>query len=164
MTSFVFRKTRWGMSKDAVNASENLELIEELTLDSELIKSFGKSEAITYIGKIKSRKVLIIYTFHNNQLVNALQCFTEQYKDKTTFIDEYNKHKVDLTEKYGMPIENGKLHLSDTETHNREDLLNAGNLSLYSVWENQSTRIDLLLNNKANTDKIILMISYVSKN
>jgi hypothetical protein len=133
--------------------SENLELIEELTLDSKLTKSFGLSEAVTCIGKIKSRKVLIIYTFHNNQLVNALPCFTEQYKDKTTFIDKYNKHKVDLTEKYDIPIENGKLRLGDTETHNLEDLLDAGNLSLYSVWENQSTRV---LNNKANTDKIIL--------
>ena len=166
MTSFDFRNTRWGMSKETVKASETLELIEELKLDSELTKSLGTSEAITYIGKIGFRKVLIIYTFHNNQLVSALQCFTEQYNGKVTFIDEYKKHKLELTEKDGAPIENGKLQIGEGEfeKHNRIDLLNAGNLSLYSVWESQSTRIDLLLNNKANTDKIILMISYARKN
>ena len=164
MTSFDFRNTRWGMSKEDVITSETLELIEELKLDPKLTRSFGTSEAITYIGKIRSRKVLIIYTFHNNQLVSTLQCFTEQYKDKATFLNEYNKHKLELTEKYGTPIENGKLHIGETEKHNHDDLLNAGNLSLYSVWENPSTKVDLLLNNKANTDKIILMISYVSKN
>ena len=163
MTSFDFRNTRWGMSKEAVKASESLTLLEELTLDSKLTNSLGLSEAVTYIGKIKSREVLIIYTFHDNKLVNALQFFTEQYKDKTIFIDEYNKHKLELTEKYGIPIENGKLQLGDTEQNNRANTLNADNLSLYSVWENPSTRIDLLLNKKANAGKTILMISHVSK-
>jgi hypothetical protein len=163
ITSFDFRSTRWRMSKEDVKESETLELIEEFKLDSKLSRSFGTSEAITYTGKIRGRKVLLIYVFNNNKLVRTLQCFTEQYKDKTTFIDEYNKHELELTEKYGLPIENGKLQLGETEKHNRVDLLNADNLSLYSVWEDQSTRIDLLLNNKANTDKIVLMISYVSK-
>ncbi|MBC8548702.1 MAG: hypothetical protein H8D23_03530 [Candidatus Brocadiales bacterium] len=160
MTSFDFRNTRWGMSKEAVKVNENLKLIEELTLDSKLTKSLGTNEAITYIGRIDSREVLIIYTFSDNQLVNALQFFTEQYKDKAIFINEYNKNKLELTEKYGIPIENGKLELGDTEEHNRVNALNADNLSLYSVWENPNTRIDLLLNKKANTGKIILMISY----
>ncbi|MCR4345049.1 MAG: hypothetical protein NUV44_09835 [Candidatus Scalindua sp.] len=163
MTSFDFRNTRWGMSKAAVKASEILELIEELELDSSLNKHLGTNEAITYIGKIKSREVLIIYMFHDNQLVNALQFFTEQYKHKGIFIDEYNKNKLELTGKYGLPIEDGKLRLDDTDNDNRANTLNAGNLSLYSVWENPNTKIDLLLNKKANADKIILMISYVSK-
>ncbi|KHE93597.1 hypothetical protein S225a_25670 [Candidatus Brocadiaceae bacterium S225] len=163
MTSCDFRNTRWGMSKAAVKASEILELIEELELDSGLNKHLGTNEAITYIGKIKSREVLIIYTFHDNQLVNALQFFTEQYKHKGIFIDEYNKNKLELTGKYGLPIEDGKLRLDDTDHDNRANILNAGSLSLYSTWENPSTKIDLLLSKKANADKIILMISYVSK-
>lgn len=160
MSSFDFRNTRWGMSKKAVKASETLKLIEELKLDSNLAKSFRMDEAITYIGKIKSREILVIYTFHNNQLVKALQFFTEQHNDKATYIDEYNRQKLELTEKYGRPIENGKLQLDDTERHNHANALSIGNLNLYTVWENPNTRIDLLLNKKANSDKIILMVSY----
>jgi len=163
MTSFDFRNTRWGMSKEAVKVNENLKLIEELTLDSKLANSLGTNEAITYIGRIDSREVLIIYTFRDNKLVNALQFFTEQYKDMTIFTNEYNKNKLELTEKYGIPTEDGKLQLDDTEENNRANTSDAGNRSLYSVWENPSTRIDLLLNKKTNTGKIILMISYVNK-
>ncbi len=160
ITSFDFRNTRWGMSKEAVKVNETLKLIEELTLDSKLTKSLGTNEAITYIGRIDSREVLIIYTFHDNQLVNALQFFTEQHKDKAIFIDEYNNHKLELTEKYGTPIEDGRLQLDDTDEHDSANTLNAGNVSLYSVWENPSARIDLLFNKKTNAGKTILMVSY----
>lgn len=164
LTSFDFRNTRWGMPKGVVKASENLKLIEEIKLDSTRNKSFGTNEALTYIGKINPREVLIIYTFQDNQLVSALQFFTEQYKDEAVYIDEYYKHKIELTDKYGMPIESGKLFLDDTEENNRANNLNTGNLSLYSVWENPNTKIDLLLSKKANAGKVILMISYAGKN
>ena len=99
-TSFDFRKTRWGMTKNEVKASETMELPKELKVDANGTNSYGPNETIIYIGKIASKEVQIIYAFLNNHLINAMQLFTEQYEDKTLYIEAYDMHKVTLTEKY----------------------------------------------------------------
>ena len=99
-TSFDFRKARWGMTKNEVKASETMELLKELKVDANGTNSYGPNETIIYIGKIASKEVQIIYAFLNNHLINAMQLFTEQYEDKTLYIEAYDMHKVTLTEKY----------------------------------------------------------------
>lgn len=161
--SFVFRKVRWGMVKDEVVKTESLELIKTVKLDSQFTNSFGPDETITYIGEDQSREVLIIYGFLGNYLTNIIQIFTEQYEDKALYIEAYDMHKTALTEQYGLPVEIDDSGQDDGFYDSRAIDLDAGNLSPYATWENDITRVDLLLQKDTHADKIILMISYSSK-
>ena len=161
--SFVFRKIRWGMAKDEVIAGETLELIDTVKFETRITKSFGPDETAAYIGDAESKDVLIIYGFYGNCLTNAIQFFTEQYEDKSPYIEAYDLHKAELTERYGLPLESGDLWLDDGFYDNRATDLDAGNLSLYSTWENSITKVDLLLTKNINTNKIIHMVFYGSK-
>ena len=88
-----FRKTRWGMSREEVKATETWELYED---------SYGETdeEVIRFRGSIADLECTLSYEFWFNQLISAYYIF----RNKSDLLnDEYILFQQILTKKYGFP-------------------------------------------------------------
>lgn len=88
-----FRKTRWGMTQQAVMASESIEPVKHRQ---------GKG-FVAYESELLGKAIGIAYNFVHEKLVKATYVLRESHTNKNDFIGDYEDFKNALTKKYGTP-------------------------------------------------------------
>lgn len=151
-TDYDFRKTKWGMSKQQVLATETLELVSE------------REGSLTYMSAILHKKVLIGYSFVKNKLFRGTYLLREPHSNKNDFIEDYDDFKQMLTKKYGKPKKDNivwRNNLFKNDFSQWGTAIGVGHLVYASEWETDSTKILCLLS--GDNFKISLGVGYESK-
>lgn len=159
-SSFDFRKTKWGMSKEEVKESENFIFFNDKKLNEFEAERYGFDEHVVFRGGVNGKEVRVVYCFKNNLLVNTTQLFVEQYEDKSIYFKEYEYYKNLLIKKYGKPIVDEEIWQSRKYKGNPAIALDAGDLSFHACFEYNSKIIDIHLRKNADADIITLFIVY----
>lgn len=151
-SSFDFRKTNWGMSKEQVKNAE----IGHLETHND--------DVLVYSGQVAGKDVRIGYIFTEDKLVRSKYIFAEQHTNSNLFINDYMKIKEILTEKYGAPVEDksvwsNELYRNDPQSWGTA--VGAGHLRFVSTWDTSSTSIAHVL--MGDNFKISLVTEYTSK-
>ena len=151
---FHFRKTRWGMSKKQVKASETNEMIAMDDLDLVACESI-----------VNGRDCFITYEFVNNKLAKAGYLFRDKHAfNWNQYIRDYKSLKDLLIKKYGWADRdivkwNDELYKNDRERWGLAVIL--GHLLYGTEWQTGETEIFLSL---AGGDyKAQCTVNYVSK-
>jgi len=148
-----FRNTHWGMTKDEVTNIEGTTYV-------------SQKDTLCYRGTVNNKECAILYTFYFGKLYLAGYLFFQTYNNPNDYIDDYNKLKGLLTQKYGNPIEE-KVNWKNTRYKNDPEqygkALIKGDLEFKNYWENERTEIMMKLY-RNNKKKIKIIITYKSKN
>jgi hypothetical protein len=153
---FDFRQANWGMSKAEVRAVEKQESIDE--------DIGGVQEIIAYNAKIASFDSYLGYVFVKNKLSGAGYYIQQEHVNKNDYIDDYNKLKDLLTQKYGKPAIDEVLWKNPLYKDQKEDwgfAISVGDLVYIAFWDTPSTEISLSL--EGDNYEINFYIRYVSK-
>lgn len=129
---FNFRKTRWGMSKREVMASEQSK------------PKYEQENAVGYEIKLLGKDFFVIYFFTQNRLVKTRYVLNVEHTNKNDFIDDYKQLKETLTTKYGPPeIDkiNWKNDLYKDDYSCWGFAISLGHLNFYSTWVTEETGI-----------------------
>lgn len=86
-SQFDFRKTKWGMSKSQVKASEKAE--------------FGSQnkDAMIYVSELAGMKVFIVYSFISNKLHSGSYAFQGRHTNKNNYISDFKDVKKTFDQK-----------------------------------------------------------------
>jgi len=129
-----FRDMKWGMTKTQVSQAERSSAY------------LGKDSDHLYYSDINLQGfiVMLVYDFNDDgQAYTAMYVFPKSSSDTASF----DALKGILTDKYGMPIQD-KIFVDSDLTH-------------WSQWQNESTIIDLLLQENNVENK--LSLTYTSR-
>jgi len=151
-SSFDFRKTNWGMTKDQVKKAELGRLVSE---DDGLL---------VFSDKVAGRDVQIGYVFIGDKLVRSKYVFLEQHSNENLFISDYVRIKEILTEKYGPPLEDRSVWANELYRNDQPRwgmAVSVGHLLFFSEWKTPSTHIFHGL--KGDNFKISLQTEYSSR-
>ena len=140
-THFDFRKAKWAMTKERVKHSEK---------GSRAIFLIESHEDLLYLDTIEHFQCLVTYYFIKGKLQRGVYAFIDHHSDFDFYVENYNKIKEALTEKYGSPTVEGPLSSSSSYTELGEDKTNdtsgsKGYVKLASRWHSQNTIIRLVL-------------------
>jgi len=151
--NYSFRNARWGMTKEAVTASE-------IKMDPVEINE----NTIRYKTKILGKNVELIYLFSQNQLAKAAYKLDDNYLNSGHFLNTYRKFKTALTQKYGPPKEDSTHWLNDTfrnVSHKKGLALSLGHTEYFASWETEISQISIRL--EAENYYVLCLIEYWSK-
>jgi hypothetical protein len=149
---FDFRNTKWGMSSEQVIASEGKQPVD------------GDSRSLAYGDTLMGKKVAVIYLLVDDKLVRARYSSLERHSNKNFYIDDYEKFKNALTEKYGKPISDERFWRNDLYRDERKSYglaVSIGHLSYYAKWETETTIVIIALS--GNNYKVRCIIEYTGK-
>ncbi len=150
---FDFRKATWGMSKEQVKLSEDIEPVLE------------EEYALMYNTSVSNMECRIVYLFLDYLLLTSgSYTFVEKHSDEINYIMDYNDVKDRLVEKYGTPKStdvnwSNDLYQDEPEHHGLAVCL--GHLAFMSTWETDST--DIVLSLSGDYYDISHRVSYRSK-
>ena len=150
-----FRKTNWGMNEEQVKEIEINEILENY------------EDGFAYKAKINRLDCKIIYQFLENKLYIAGYLFTGLHTNYDLWIDDYQKIKKLLIEKYGKPIKGGIFWTSDlykemwANSQNLGTAISMGYLIYYTEWDTPKTKIWIGL--KGDNLDIDFRVTYESK-
>ena len=150
---YSFRNARWGMTKEAVTASE-------IKMDPVEISK----NTIRYKTQILGKNVELIYLFSQNQLAKAAYKLDDNYLNSGHFLNTYRKLKAALTQKYGPPKEESMNWLNDTfrNVSQKKGLaLSLGHTEYFANWETEISRIRIRM--KEENYYVICIIEFWSK-
>ena len=85
---FTFRKTKWGMSKEQVKASESINLGRE------------DADSLAYETSIIGKSVILLYYFVDNQLFKAIYWLDEKHINSNLYLKDYDQFKNLLIKKF----------------------------------------------------------------
>lgn len=145
-----FRKVSWGMSKQQVRTIETASLFDEA------------EDILVYTSNIAGLQCQIIFIFAFDQLVRAKYSVIEQHSHKNIYIDDYDRLKSLLVEKYGNPISDDTYWLDyfyKDDFQNWGMAISMGHCSKYAKWINQGTNIILGLDGDNFSIDLILEYS-----
>jgi len=149
-----FRKTKWGLSKQEVKASENLKPVDD------------PEHSLTYKTRVLEKDVFLVYIFVEDKLVRTKYILADKHMNKNDYIQDYNDFKKVLTKKYGRCKEDEviwKKDVFDDKDHPERwgGAIATGNLIFYSAWETHRTKIGCGL--YGDNFDITCAVEYVSK-
>lgn len=134
--SYDFRKSRWGMTKAQVKATEKTPV--ELENEKE----------VNYLVKVAGIKTQLGYIFLNDRLVRSIYIFQDSHTNKNHYIEDYKKVKEILTRKYGQPTIDDVIW-RDNHYKNRSSkygmAIILGELMYRAQWVTHRTQIRLVL-------------------
>jgi hypothetical protein len=138
-----FRGFSWGSSINKVQSDEKAEFVFKVN-DNEL----------KYNEKLAGQDVDAYYIFNDNdKLISGLYFFTKKYDNNQLYLQDYNKFKSLLTEKYGKPKaekENWVIKTKSKDKNSYGQAIADGNLALNTTWITGNTTIKIKL---VGTDK-----------
>ena len=147
-----FRKTNWGMSKEQVKATEKGKIV--LETEDEVIFMVPDFDANYQCS----------YSFLENTLYQSLYSFVGEHTNKNDYINDYEKLKLNLINKYGKP-KNDKIEWKNSLFYSDKQewgtAISIGHLIYWASWETSTTEITLAL--MGDNYKINLAIAYYSK-
>lgn len=150
-----FRKTNWGMSKDQVKKSEKTNPL------------FQEENGFAYADiNVAGMNSDVYYYFNNDSLYQAIYGITDdKYMNKTKYIDDYERIKQTLTDKYGKQVEDIVHWYDDLWRDDPNDwgmAIVTGDLVYVSKWINGDTEIYLTL--KGDNFELAFLIMYGDTN
>lgn len=151
-----FRECTWGSSEDQVKKSERSEFFQKQKGNTGL-------DILGYNGNAGGMDCLIAYYFAENQLVEGRYIFIEDHVNKNLYIDDFNKVKSNIVEKYGAPTQDQMIWKNDLYKDDLSDwgtAISAGHLIYAAVWELPLTKISLQLS--GDNFKITHVLDYLS--
>jgi hypothetical protein len=135
-----FRDFTWGNSLNNVQSGEKATLVAKVSNDE-----------LAYKDILGGSDCDVIYIFNDNdKLASGLYVFSKKYSNPQLYLQDYNKFKALLTEKYGKPAsekENWNSTTTATEKHNYGQTIADGNLTLNTVWNTGRSVIKIILIN-----------------
>lgn len=129
---FTFRKTKWGMSKSDVKASEPLEIAE------------SEDSLLGYKTQVLDKDVYVGYMFIEDQLVRSFYMLAESHSNKNDYINDYQGFKVILEKKYGKPLDDQTIWRNDLYKDDYSHwgmAIGQGHLIFQSTWLTATTEI-----------------------
>jgi len=149
---FNFRKTRWGMSRQEVIASEQGEPADI------------KNNIIGYKVTVMDKNFSVFYFFIKNKLIRTIYLLNVEHSNKNYFIYEYEQIKKTLAKKYGPPIKDETLWADKSYKDDRSHwglAISLGYLAFSSTWETDKTRIFNCISGE--NSRISCFVEYISK-
>ena len=134
--NFDFRKSKWGASRETVKKSEEATFLDETT------------DVLMYRDiKVAGLDASLGYVFKDSKLAQGIYSFTEKHSNDNLYIDDYNKIKKALTEKYGEGKENWSWDddLFKDDEDNYGLAISAGHLEIVTRWVTEKSQIVLSL-------------------
>jgi len=133
-----FRAAAWGNSLNTVKTQEKSQFIAKVSNDE-----------LSYKDILGGSGCDVIYIFNDNdKLTSGLYIFTKKYSNPQLYVQDFNKFKTLLTEKYGKPVtenESWSVKASAIEKNNYGQAVADGNLSLSTVWNTERSVVKILL-------------------
>lgn len=152
-SKYNFRKTRWGMTKQQVKATEPIKIANEL--DSEIV----------YLGSVASMDAMIGYIFDGGKLIGGSYQFIEKNTNDNDYIYDFYKLLKVLTRKYSTPVSNDHHVWFDDfykdNPNKRGFAIRVDHLAYQARWE--TDRIEILLSLYGDDYKIHLEVLYSCK-
>jgi hypothetical protein len=147
-----FEEMQWGVSKKQVLESEGKPLNQEKVKGLDIMK---------YEQKVINMDCAIEYIFAANKLRKTKFSFMNTYLDKNDYLEDYQRIKEALIQKFGKPLEE-KMNWRDP-TYKDDfsawgEAISLGHLELSSRWETPYTEIQASL--RGNNEDIALVVEY----
>jgi hypothetical protein len=149
---FPFRKISWGMTKEQVKGTEEIQVIED------------SPDILTYQTIILEFQTLLVYIFIQDHLVRSKYVISENHSSDNTYLLDFGKLKDMLIKKYGRPKEDRKVWQDELFKDKPDEWGSAvgrGDLALYSLWTLGDT--DIFLGLSGDNYVLKLVIEYSSK-
>lgn len=129
-----FRNTTWGMTKEQVKETENIEIVNE------------NPDKISYIETVVNYPALLVYKFHDNKLIWGSYSFQQVNDNDEEYLKDFIKFEEVISSKYGKGKKLDKWNNSDSEFKNDPAMaVRAGDLIMWSSWETPTTLIKLIM-------------------
>ncbi len=147
-----FRKTRWGMSRDQVKATETGRIEKD------------DAAMLVYSDVVSGIDAYVVYFFTYDKLTRTQYAFKRAHANENEYLGDFQNIKMTLSHTYGSPrvdkqFWNNELYRDD---HKRWGFaISIGHLSFITQWTNESTDITLMLTGKKYA--INFLIDYESK-
>lgn len=148
-----FRNAVWGMTKAEVLKSEDLTVL------------YNDPDIISYEPtKISSLEALTTYYFKDGAFYRGAYLFQDIHTNDNLYIEDYEKVKNALTEKYGEPFADRAIWSDSHYKNDKENwglALSMGDVWFAAQWETEDT--DILLYLKGDNFQISHILSYTDK-
>jgi len=136
-----FRNFAWGTSLSDVQNGEKSKLVYKV-----------KDDELLYEDQLAGTDCNVIFIFNDNdKLVSGNYFFTKKFSNPELYMQDYNKFKTLLTQKYGSPFSEKEMwnnRVPISEKTNYGQAVADGNLTLSTVWISNSTQIKISLIDK----------------
>lgn len=150
-----FRDVSWGDSAKEVKEKETAELF---------IEAPG---VLWYTTTFWDLECGLWYSFdHKDRLFNSSYTFRNEYANPNKYIEDYERLKKLLNEKYGKPTLDKETWIESSPEKDKNKWgksLKEGKLSLITKWETKETTVDLILDSGYIKGDIFLRLDYNSK-
>ena len=147
-----FKTFYWGDSPEKVKSVEKATFL------------IGNESSILYETEIENLKCDFSYFFENGKLAGARYQFTGKHSNENLYIDDFEKVKNLLIEKYGKPNVDDEIWKNDLFKGKKDDYglaISQGHLVLFVRWNFDRTHISTTL--KGDNGKITHSINYFSQ-
>lgn len=133
-----FRSVRWGMNINEVKENESEPLVQEL------------NNMLLYYTSVANLDVALLYTFNDDGLLYmADYILNESHINDNGYVDDFNRLKNALIEKYGVPQKENERWNGGSHYQGDPDKLGiaiaAGYYSMSVGWDMPSTTIALII-------------------
>jgi hypothetical protein len=132
--AFDVRKARWGMTRQEVKKSENLQLLSD------------KNDVIEYKFMLLGIKSRIRYRFQEDRLAGAEYVIEQDDVNPSRFYDDFKALRGFLRQLYNAPVSDEKVWTNDiykADEKNWGFAISLGFLTCKTSWQNATTRIYL---------------------
>jgi hypothetical protein len=150
-----FRGFTWGNPLDKVQTDEKAQFLFKVSNDE-----------IEYKDVLGGSDCDVVYIFNDNdKLTSGMYIFSKKYSNPELYLQDYNKFKALLTEKYGKPLTDKESWLNKitaAEKHNYGQAVADGNLSLNAIWNTDRSVIKIVLLT-TNDKRPSLQIHYTTR-
>lgn len=152
---FSFRGSKWGMSKEQVKGIEKGKITGE-----------EKWHLIFDVDNVFDMKAQTIYFFtNNNELALAGYYFSPKHTAPSLFLEDYNKIKSSISDKYGKPVYDeedwGGSLTKEVFSQDKGTALTTGILKFQTKWDMGD--VDITMNMDADHFKVKIVVGYESK-
>jgi hypothetical protein len=133
-----FRGFTWGNSINKVQSDEKAQYLAKVSNDE-----------LAYTDMLGGSDCEVIYMFNDNdKLASGMYVFTKKYTNPQLYIQDYNKFKKLLAEKYGKPAVESETWSDNkpvSEKQNYGQAVADGKLSMSTIWNTDRTYIKIIL-------------------
>jgi len=151
-----FRAYAWGAAKEDIVKAEGS--------SSTPGKTPAGLETLAFKGEAGGMECIIGYFFAEGILVQGRYIFTGEHSNRTLYIDDYNKVKASLIEKYGKPKSDDIIwrdNLYKDEPSEWGMAIAVGHLAYGAKWVLSDTEINLQL--FGDNHSVTFLLDYQSK-
>jgi len=136
-----FRGFTWGASLSEVQSAEKTNFINKVK-DNELV----------YSDEIAGSECKVMYIFNDNdKLISGIYIFTKSFDNAQLYLQDYNKFKTLLTEKYRAPLTEVYDMENQTDSIKQDNygqLVANGDLTIYTIWKTKRSLIKIMLTSR----------------